>query len=123
MSIIEFYTTEDGKIPVKEFLDSISDKDFAIISRDLSILELKGNMIREPKSKIVNRKEKIFELRSKFPSGISRIFYFFTVGNKIIVTNGYIKKSKKTSKREIEKALAFKRDYERRYSNEIARLH
>ena len=56
MSTIEFYETTDGKSPIKDFFESLSDKDFAIVSRDLSLLELKGHFIREPKSKIVDRK-------------------------------------------------------------------
>lgn len=123
MSTIEFYETTDGKSPIKDFFESISDKDFAIVSRDLSLLELKGHFIREPKSKIVDRKEKIFELRSKFPSGISRIFYFFMIGDKIIITNGYIKKTTKTSKKEIEKAIKFKHEYERRVHDDSAGLY
>ena len=37
------------------------------------------------------------------------------IGNKIILTNGFIKKTNKTPKGEIEKAIKYKTDYERRY--------
>ncbi|WP_106010426.1 type II toxin-antitoxin system RelE/ParE family toxin [Clostridium luticellarii] len=36
------------------------------------------------------------------------MFYFFYVGHKIILTNGFIKKSNKTPKNEIKKALEYK---------------
>lgn len=40
MSTIEFYETTDGKSPIKDFFESLSDKDFAIVSRDLSLLSM-----------------------------------------------------------------------------------
>lgn len=54
------------------------------------------------------------EFYSTEASDISRIFYFFLIGNKIILTNGFIKKQQKTSQREIDKAIKYKNDYERR---------
>ena len=56
------------------------------------------------------------ELRSKQSSNITRIYYFFFVGKKAILTNGFIKKTKKTPKAELELAKKYKADYERRYS-------
>ncbi len=57
-------------------------------------------------------------MRIKFSSDISRIFYFFIVDNKIILTNGFVKKAMKTPKAEIELARKYKQDYERRMLNE-----
>ena len=58
----------------------------------------------------------IFELRTKQGSNITRIFYFFFVGKKAIITNGFVKKTQKTPKVEIELAKKYKADYERRFS-------
>ncbi|WP_368489730.1 type II toxin-antitoxin system RelE/ParE family toxin [Clostridium sp. BJN0013] len=69
--------------------------------------------LREPHSKPI--KDGIFELRIKLGSDISRIFYFFCVGNRIILTNGFIKKTQNTPKSEIDRALRYKADYEGRY--------
>ncbi len=82
----------------------------------LSILEEFGNALRQPHSKSVGNG--LFELRIKFASDISRIFYFFVVDNKIILTNGFVKKTMRTPKSEIELALKYKADYERRHSHE-----
>jgi len=57
----------------------------------------------------------LFELRIQFASDITRIFYFFCVNNKIIMTNGVVKKSDKTPPREKELARKYKADYERRH--------
>ncbi|MDY3060576.1 MAG: type II toxin-antitoxin system RelE/ParE family toxin [Fusobacterium sp.] len=56
----------------------------------------------------------MFELRIKFSSDITRIFYFFYVEDRAILTNGFIKKTQKTPTSEIEKALKYKADFERR---------
>ena len=53
----------------------------------------------------------IFELRAKVGSDISRVLYFFVVGRKIILTNGFIKKTQKTPKSEIELAKKYRADY------------
>ena len=41
----------------------------------------------------------------------SRILYFFVVGRRIVLTNGFIKKSQKTPRNEIEKAKRYRADY------------
>lgn len=110
---VNFYKTEDNKAPVEEFLEGLDDKMRAKALHELQILEQFGSYLREPHSKPI--KDGLFELRIKIGSDISRIFYFFRVENKIILTNGFIKKTTKTPRREVGKALKYKGDYERRY--------
>ncbi|MDD6966253.1 MAG: type II toxin-antitoxin system RelE/ParE family toxin [Firmicutes bacterium] len=109
---IEFYQLPNGKKPVEEFLDSLDKKMRAKAIYGLSILEEYGNTLREPHSKSMG--DGLFELRIKFAGDISRIFYFFVVDNKIILTNGFIKKTLKTPKAELDLARKYKADYERR---------
>ena len=113
---VEFYTLPDGKKPVKEFLDGLEPKMRAKALYGLSVLEEYGNALREPYSKPIG--EGLFELRIKFASDITRIFYFFIVGNKIILTNGFVKKTAKTPPGEIKRAKDYKDDYERRHRDE-----
>ncbi len=47
----------------------------------------------------------------KSGTNITRILYFFVVGDKAILTNGFIKKTNKTPKKEIELAFKRKNDY------------
>ena len=112
---VDFYRKEDGIAPVEEFLDSLDVKMRNKALGSLSILEEYGNQLREPHSKPMGGG--IFELRIKFGSDISRIFYFFFVGNKIVLTNGFVKKSRKTPKGELELARKYKADYERRHDS------
>ena len=59
----------------------------------------------------------IFELRAKLGSDISRVLYFFVVGRKIVLTNGFIKKTRKTPKNEIDKAKRCREHYMSRKEN------
>ncbi|SDZ76734.1 Phage-related protein [Pseudobutyrivibrio sp. ACV-2] len=110
---IEFYDTEDGRCPVQEFLDDLDPKMHAKTLRTIDLLEANGPALREPQSGSMG--DGIFELRTKQSSNITRIFYFFFVGKKAILTNGFIKKTQKTPKAELELAKKYKADYERRY--------
>lgn len=81
---IIFYDKPDGTEPVKEFLDSLDVKMRAKMIRTIVILQKNG-----------------YELRAKVGSDISRVLYFFIVGKKVVLTNGFIKKTQKNAKRRI----------------------
>ncbi len=84
----------------------------AKLFRLLELLEEKGNTLREPYSKSLD--DGIFEIRAKQGSNITRVLYFFYIGNKIILTNGFIKKSQKTPPSEIDLAKKYRAEYEKR---------
>ena len=54
----------------------------------------------------------LYEIRVQHGSDIFRIFCFFDEGKLIILANGFEKKTQKTPKSEIEKALKIKKEYE-----------
>lgn len=107
---IDFYRLPDGTAPVEEFLDTLTVKMRNKALDSLLILEEFGNSLREPYSKYMGNG--LFELRIKFSSDISRIFYFFYADNKIILTNGFIKKTQKTPRSQLKLARQYKADYE-----------
>lgn len=114
---IIFYEKSDVDKPVEEFLDSLEPKMRAKLVGILEILQEKGNSLREPYSKHLD--DGIFEVRVKVGNNISRILFFFVIGKKIILTNGFIKKSQKTPPREIEIAKERRAEYmERIEANE-----
>ncbi len=47
----------------------------------------------------------LFELRLKGREGIARVFYCTNVGRKIVMLHSFIKKSKKTLRRELDTAI------------------
>ena len=56
--------------------------------------------------------ESLFEIRIQQGGDIFRIFCFFDKGQLIVLANGFQKKTQKTPKSEIEKALKIKKEYE-----------
>lgn len=78
----------------------------------LEFLEEKGPALREPFSKPLG--DGIFEIRAKQGSNISRVLYFFVIGRKVILTNGFVKKTAKTPPGEIERAKRYRADFQRR---------
>jgi phage-related protein len=54
----------------------------------------------------------IFEIRVSQGNDIFRVFCFFDQGNLIVLANGFQKKSQKTPRTEIERAIAIKKLYE-----------
>ncbi|MEO8149269.1 MAG: type II toxin-antitoxin system RelE/ParE family toxin [Bacteroidia bacterium] len=53
----------------------------------------------------------LYEIRVESGSNIYRIFSFFDKGNLVVLGNGFQKKSQKTPKQEIEKALKIMEEY------------
>ena len=83
---VEFYEKENGEKPCLLFLNTLEVKLRAKAFRDLKLLEEKS-------------------------TNIIRNLYFFFVGNKIIVTHGFRKKTQKTPPGEIERAKEYRKDY------------
>ncbi len=99
----------DDKCPVQDFLDSLDDKMAAKMYGLMSVLAELGNELREPYSKHLG--DGIYELRAKVGSDITRTLYFFCVGKRIVMTNGYVKKTQKTPKSVIETAEKYRKIY------------
>ena len=112
---IIFYDKSDGTEPAKEFLDSLNVKMRAKMVREIELLAVNGPELREPYSKAIG--DGIFELRAKVGSDISRVLYFFFIGRKIILTNGFIKKSNRTPPGEKDKAIKYRAEYMSRKTN------
>lgn len=108
-----FYATSSGKEPARDFIEGLPTKTKARTLRDLGLLQEKGPLIREPYSKHLT--DGLFELRTNTKSDAVRVFYFFFSGKKIVITNGFLKKTRKTPRRELSKALEYKNDWEMRH--------
>ena len=108
---IEFFEKKDGTYPAEEFILSQDVKMKAKLYRLIELLEVRGNELREPYSKMLE--DGIFELRAIQGSDITRILYFFVVGSKIVLTNGFVKKTQKTPSNEIALAKKYRAEYRR----------
>ncbi|MBR5509504.1 MAG: type II toxin-antitoxin system RelE/ParE family toxin [Lachnospiraceae bacterium] len=107
--VVEFYEDMNGNCPVENFLLKQDIKMRAKLLGLLEILQEKGNQLREPYSKYLGND--IFELRGKQGNNISRILYFFYCDGKIILTNGFVKKTQKTPVNELRLAQSRRNDY------------
>ena len=68
--------------------------------------------IPETYLKHIENTDGLYEFRVKQGSDIFRIFCFFDRGKLIVLANGFQKKTQKTPKKEIDKALKIKQEYE-----------
>ena len=99
------YEKEDGESPVEDFINALDVKMRAKMYGLLSILQEKGNSLREPYSKHLD--DGIWELRP----GNNRVLYFFFEKDTFVLLHHFRKKTQKTPPREIEKAKSERADY------------
>lgn len=110
------YENENGECPVEEFMSTLEIKMRAKMVGLLEILEEKGNALREPYSKHLS--DGIFELRCKQGNDITRVLYFFYYGGKIVLTNGFVKKTQKTPSTELKLAKVRRDNFIERMAKE-----
>ncbi len=113
---VEFYDTPNGECPTEDFLDELSPSDeLPFVDRMIKKLEQYGHELRRPHVDYL--RDDIWELRISKKRQI-RLLYFFFQGRKIIITHGFIKKSKKVSDTEINRAIRYREEYLYRYKDQ-----
>jgi len=110
---IELYQDFSGSTPVLDFIKSLPAKHQSKVYREINFLESFGTNLSFPHtSKLEGDKyKKLWELRIKSGSDISKIFYFAYVDNTFILLNGFVKKSNKTPIRELDRSISYMNDY------------
>jgi len=110
---VDLYTDKKGKTPVLDFIKSLPVKHQSKVYREIDLLERLGINLQYPHTKKMQGHEnkKLWELRVKSGSDISRVFYFLYHNNTFILLHGFVKKSNKTPQKEINKALSNLEDY------------
>ena len=106
---VVYYETNQGRAPAEEFILAQDSKMQAKIFKMLELLEEYGNLLGLPYSEYLD--DGIFELRIKLGTNITRVLYFFMEGNRIVLTNGFVKKTQKTPPNEIVLAKKHRDDY------------
>ena len=86
--------------------DKVKDK----IIWTLELIEEVHN-VPETYLKHITKTEGLFEIRVQQGSDIFRIFCFFDKKKLVVLANGFQKKTQKTPKKEIDKALKIKEEY------------
>jgi phage-related protein len=111
--IVEFYETEAGTCPVREFLDGLkaSDPDdFAAVVAGLAKLRSR-QYHREPLSKALG--DGLFELRHVGKLN-TRVLWFFVKNRRIVVVHGIRNKGQAIPGRDIHTARERMRDWRKR---------
>jgi phage-related protein len=107
---VERFVKDSGRCPVDEFLGELSPKaDQPHIFNAFKQLEEHGNHLRRPQVEYLG--DDIYELRVKTISGQFRFFYFFYVGNIIVITHGIKKKTQKVPEHEVKLAREYRSIY------------
>ena len=104
---IILYGTVNGKVPVKEFLDKLDLSVFQKVIWTFELLKSQTRVTTEYLKKMKNTDD-LWEVRIKKGSNSFRIFCFFENEELVVLTNGLIKKTQKTPKKDIDR---YKRDY------------
>ena len=93
-----------------DFYNSLSSKVKDKIDYALFLVTV-ANRIPSKFFEHVTGTDGLFELRIEYESNIYRIFCCFDEGNLVVLFNGFQKKSQKTPRAEIDKALKIKEEY------------
>ncbi len=94
-----------------DFYKSLNDPVQRKIEWTLNLIRLTPQ-IPEKYFKHLEGTKGLYEVRIEVGSNIYRIFAFFDKGNLVVLGNGFQKKSQKTPKQEIERALKIMEEYQ-----------
>lgn len=92
----------------ERFIATLDTKERRKVDYILSLMETTDRL---PVKFIKLIRDGLYELRIAFGGNIYRVFFIFDEGNIVILFNGFKKKSQKTPKEEIAKALRLKNEY------------
>jgi len=114
-----YYESVDGKCPVKEFIDSINERNQAKTLALIAALEERGPNLPRPYADLL--KDGIHELRVKLSGNQVRVFYFFCYRDFIVLTNVLMKKTAKVPESKINDAKKCRDDFLKRIDEEMLR--
>jgi len=99
---IAYVELPNGRVPAREFVDSLDDKAAARIDAFIERLRIYGNRMQ---GKFVKKlTDDLFELRVKQFDRIFRVLFFYQPGMLIVITSGFQKKTEQTPPAEITRA-------------------
>lgn len=106
-----FYVSETGREPVRDWLKSLEPEDRRLIGTDIKTVEY-GFPIGMPVCRQIG--DGLYEVRTNLPGRkIARVL-FCVYEKQMVLIHGFIKKTQKTPKQDLELALERKRQLERR---------
>jgi phage-related protein len=110
---IHFYPKADGSMPVREYIESLPEKEAQKVLAFINLLHEQGPYLRRPYADLL--KDGIHELRIRISGTHERILYFFCHQNQIVLTNNFEKYTDKIPQSEIDLAKARRQDFLKRF--------
>ena len=92
----------------ERFIETLLPNELKKLDYIISLLETSDRM---PAKFIKHIRDGLYELLLEYNSNIYRVFFIFDEGQIVVLFNGFQKKTQKTPKKEIEKALKIKEAY------------
>jgi phage-related protein len=95
------------------FLDFYRTLDDKVKAKIQYVFELIKQVDRVPEKFLapISGSDRLFEIRIEYQSNIYRVFCCFDEGRIVVLFNGFQKKTQKTPKEEIERAIRLKKEY------------
>ncbi len=109
MRKIIFYHLENGKCPVTDFLESLSNKQVEKVFFVLDLIETLDIVPRKFFKKLESTD--LWEVRIRHANNIFRLLGFFDGNDLIVLNHAFTKKTQKTPKKEIKIAEQRENDY------------
>ena len=91
-----------------EFITHHTSKEREKIDYGLVLLKTQDRL---PQKFVKHITEGLYELRTEYNGNIYRVFFIFDEDKIVVLFNGFQKKTQKTPKKEIDKAIMIKKEY------------
>lgn len=110
-----FYTSEDGRCPLEEFIASRKPREQAKLISWVAQLEKDGPNLPRPFADLLE--DGIHELRIKLTGQQIRALYFFCYREIIVLTHTFEKATSRVPKRQLQKAKSIRSRFLKRFPN------
>jgi len=107
---VVFYQHSNGRVPLLEWLDSLTPKGLAKCRAKIEWLQNLGYEIRRPEADYLQ--DGIYELRIRLEGINYRMLYLFCGNNAVVMSHG-LKKERVVPPSEIDRARECKKKFER----------
>lgn len=110
MFSVVFFQTETGNEPVRDWLQSLSSRERAVIGADLRTVQM-GFPLGMPVCRALGNA--LYEVRSSLPSKREARLIFFQDGDVLIIVSGFIKQTRTTPDSELKTARKRQAEYKK----------
>ena len=110
MRKVIFYHLENGKCPVEDYLESLTNKQ---VEKVFFVLDLVESFDIVPRKffKKLDSTDDIWEVRVQYANNIFRLFGFFDGNDLVVLNHAFTKKTQRVPKKEIKIDEQRKKDY------------